>query len=71
MRLRYRFTIRWSDADLAFVADVPDLPGCMAHGETRDAAIHNVENAIELWIVTATEFGDPVPEPKGQCPTRA
>ena len=47
-----------------YVADVPELPGCVAHGDTQEAALSNAKEAIQLWIDTAKEFGDPVPEPK-------
>ncbi|MCA1962221.1 MAG: type II toxin-antitoxin system HicB family antitoxin [Desulfomonile sp.] len=49
-----------------FVAEVPELPGCMAHGETEESALKNVKETIQLWIDTAREFGDSVPEPKGR-----
>ena len=63
---RYEIIIFWSDEDYAFVADVPELLGCMAHGETYDDAVHNAQLAIELWLETAKEFHDPIPEPKGR-----
>jgi len=63
---KYETIIYWSDEDGAFIAEVPELPGCMAHGATPDEALANVKDAIELWISTAKEFGDPVPEPKGR-----
>ena len=63
---RYGIIIYWSDADGAFVAEVPQLPGCAAHGETPEAALAQVSHAMDLWIETAREFGDPVPEPKGE-----
>ena len=66
MNYRYEVIIYWSRADGVFVAEVPELPGCMAHGDSQEAAIRNVKEAMELWIDTATEFGDPVPEPKGE-----
>jgi len=44
--------------------EVPELPGCMAHGESQEDALRNAKEAIQLWINTAKEFGDPVPEPK-------
>jgi predicted RNase H-like HicB family nuclease len=61
----YEVIIYWSNEDGVFVADVPELPGCTAHGTTRDAALTNVNEAIQLWLDTAREFGRPVPEPKG------
>ena len=63
---RYEIIIYWSDEDEVFVADVPELPGCMAHGATEEEALQNVKQAILLWVDTAQEFGDPVPEPKGR-----
>jgi len=63
---RYEIIIFWSDDDRAFVADVPELPGCRAHGSTHEAALRNARTAINLWIKTAKEFGDPVPVPKGR-----
>ena len=64
--IKYEIILSWSDEDRAFVAEVPELPGCMAHGDTREAALRHVEQAMELWIDTAREFGDPIPEPKGE-----
>lgn len=63
---KYKIIIFWSDEDQAFVADVPELAGCMAHGESYEAALMQAKEAIQLWIDTAREFGDPVPEPKGR-----
>jgi len=63
---RYEIIIYWSDEDNVFVADVPELPGCMAHGHTEELALSNVKDAMQLWIDTAKEFGDPIPEPKGR-----
>lgn len=63
---RYEVIIYWSDEDAAFVAEVPELPGCMAHGATPEAALTEAQEAITLWIDTAQEFGDPIPEPKGR-----
>lgn len=63
---KYEVIIYWSQEDDAFVAEVPQLPGCMAHGETQAAALDNINAATALWIDTAREFGDPVPEPKGR-----
>ncbi|MBT3604352.1 MAG: type II toxin-antitoxin system HicB family antitoxin [Candidatus Latescibacteria bacterium] len=63
---KYEIIIYWSSEDQIYVAEVPELPGCMAHGETQDSALKNVQEAIQLWIDTAKEFGDPIPEPKGR-----
>ena len=63
---KYEIIIYWSNKDQVFVAEVPELSGCMAHGETQELALRNANEAIQLWIDTAKEFGDPVPEPKGQ-----
>ncbi len=63
---RYEIIIYWSDEDEAYIAEVPELPGCMAHGVSYDAALANTKQAIQLWLDTAQEFGDPIPEPKGR-----
>lgn len=48
------------------IAEVPELPGCMAHGKTPDEALVNCKEAIDLWLDIAKEFGRPIPEPKGR-----
>lgn len=63
---KYEIIIYWSNEDGAFVGEVPELPGCMAHGETQESALKAVGEAVELWLDTAREFGDPIPEPKGE-----
>lgn len=63
---KYETIIYWSNEDQVFVAEVPELPGCMAHGNTPESALANAHTAIQLWIDTAREFGDPIPEPKGE-----
>ena len=63
---KYEIIIYWSNEDAAFIAEVPELPGCMAHGDTPEDALRNAKEAVQLWIDTAKEFGDPVPEPKGE-----
>ena len=65
MMYKYEIIIYWSNEDEAFVAEIPELPGCMAHGNTLEDALKNAKEAIQLWIDTAKEFGDPIPEPKG------
>jgi predicted RNase H-like HicB family nuclease len=62
---KYEIIIYWDNQDRVFIAGVPELPGCSAHGNTYDKALDNAKEAIQLWIDTAKEFGDPVPEPKG------
>ncbi len=63
---KYEIIIYWSNEDQVFIAEVPELPGCMAHGNTQEAALANANQAIQLWTDTAREFGDPIPEPKGE-----
>ena len=63
---KYEVIIYWSDEDAVFVAEVPELPGCAAHGASHEAALASAQEAIRLWIDTAKEFGDPIPEPKGR-----
>lgn len=63
---KYEVIIYWSEEDEAFVAEVPELPGCAAHGASQEAALASAQEAIRLWIDTAKEFGDPIPEPKGR-----
>jgi len=63
---KYEIIIYWSSEDEAFIAEVPELPGCSAHGATQEAALKNAQDAISLWIDTAKECGDPVPVPKGR-----
>jgi predicted RNase H-like HicB family nuclease len=62
---KYEIIIYWSDEDQAYVAEVPELPGCAAHGDTYESALSNAKQAISLWIETAKEFNDPSPAPKG------
>ncbi len=63
---RYEMIIWWSDEDAAFVVDVPEIPGCMAHGSTRAEAIEQAEEAVALWIETATADGAKIPQPRGR-----
>jgi predicted RNase H-like HicB family nuclease len=65
-KYRYELIIYWSDADQAFIAEVPELPGCAADGPTYREALANVETVIEEWIETANELGRPIPEPRGR-----
>jgi predicted RNase H-like HicB family nuclease len=63
---RHAIIIYWSKEDQAFIAEVPELPGCAADGQTYQAAVANMETIIQEWIETALELGRPVPEPKGR-----
>lgn len=63
---KYEIIIYWSNENEAFVAEVPELPGCTAHGHTQEAALQNINQAVDLWLETAREFGDAIPEPKGE-----
>ncbi|MEK6694487.1 MAG: type II toxin-antitoxin system HicB family antitoxin [Nitrospirota bacterium] len=63
---KYEVIIYWSEADGAFIAEVPELPGCAADGSTYQAALANVEVIIQEWIATAKDLGRPIPEPKGR-----
>jgi len=63
---QYELIIFWDESDQIFVVDVPELPGCMAHGQTKSEAIAHAEAAIDLWIETAKEDGIPIPEPRGR-----
>ncbi len=63
---KYEIIIYWSAEDAVYVAEVPELPGCMAHGKNQREALANVKQAETLWIRTAKEFGDAIPEPKGR-----
>jgi predicted RNase H-like HicB family nuclease len=63
---RYEVILYWSAEDEAFIAEVPELAGCAADGQTRQEALANVEVVIAEWIDTATELGRSIPEPKGR-----
>ena len=61
---KYRTVIYWSEEDQIFIAEVPELPGCMTHGSTQAMALANANKAVRAWIDTANAFGDPIPKPK-------
>jgi predicted RNase H-like HicB family nuclease len=63
---KYEIIIYWSNEDEAFIAEVPELPGCMADGNTHQEALSNLEVIVQEWIETAKELGRPIPEPKGR-----
>jgi predicted RNase H-like HicB family nuclease len=63
---KYEIILYWSEKDKLYIAEVPELPGCNTHGKSRQEALKNADDAIQLWVETAMEFGDPVPKPKGR-----
>ena len=66
MNTKYEIIIYWSEEDNAFLAEVPELAGCMADGSTHEEALQNAEKIVDQWIETARELGRPIPEPKGR-----
>jgi len=62
--LHYQIILYWSQEDQAFIAEVPELPGCIADGETYQEALQNVERIMQEWIETAQELGREIPTPK-------
>ncbi|MDE0264888.1 MAG: type II toxin-antitoxin system HicB family antitoxin [Bryobacterales bacterium] len=65
---KYEFIICWSNEDQVFIAEAPELPGCMAHGDSYESALQNIKDAMRFWIDTAIELGDPIPEPRRKRP---
>ena len=65
-KYRYEIVMYWSEEDQAFIAEVPELPGCAADGASYLEALANVERVIDEWIETAQELGRTIPEPKGR-----
>lgn len=61
---RYSMIIEWSDEDHAYIVTVPELPGCVTHGDTYEEAVRQGQDAIESWIDVARELGRPVPAPR-------
>ena len=66
MLSKYEIILYWSEDDNAYIAEVPELAGCMADGETAREALNNVETVIQEWIETATALGRAIPEPRGR-----
>ncbi len=62
----YEIILYWSNEDQVFVAETPELSGCVAHGETQEMALANIKEAMSLWLNTAREYGDDIPQPKGR-----
>jgi predicted RNase H-like HicB family nuclease len=65
-KYKYEVIIYWSDEDNSYVAEVPELPGCMSDGTTYEEALANVRIVIDEWIETAIKEGRAVPEPRGK-----
>lgn len=63
---KYEIIIYWSEEDQRFIAEVPELPGCMADGNTYNEALENVQVVINEWIETAKSIGREIPKPKGR-----
>ncbi len=68
---KYGIVLYWSNDDGAFIAEAPELPGCMAHGRTPETALREIKEAMRLRIETARVRGEPAPKPKGGRPMRA
>ena len=66
MKYKYEIIIYWSEDDNSFIAEVPELAGCMADGESYQKVINKAEIVIEEWIETANQLGRAIPEPKGK-----
>jgi predicted RNase H-like HicB family nuclease len=66
MTSRYAIIIYWSDEDGAYIAEAPELPGCMADGETYQKALAHIEFIMQEWIETANKLNRPIPEPGGR-----
>jgi len=64
--IKYEVILYWSAEDDAFIAEVPELPGCMADGKNYQEALANVEKIAKEWIETARELGREIPLPKGK-----
>ena len=67
----YEIILYWSDEDQAFLAEVPELPVCIAHGDDQESALRNINDAMQFWIQRALELGRLVPQPKGARPILA
>ena len=66
LKPKFEVIIYWSEDDQAFIAEVPELPGCAADGKSHREALRNVERIIQEWLETARDIGRPIPKPKGR-----
>lgn len=66
MKPKYEIILFWSEEDGAYLAEVPELSGCMADGSTPQKALANAEKVVKEWVETAQSLGRPIPEPRGR-----
>ena len=66
MNSKYEIIIFWNEDDAAYIAEIPELPGCMADGSSYHEALQNAERVIDEWIETAKSIGRPIPAPRGR-----
>ncbi len=66
MKYKYEIIIYWSNNDESYIAEAPELPGCMADGKSYEDAVNNIQTVIEQWIETSRELGREIPIPKGK-----
>jgi predicted RNase H-like HicB family nuclease len=66
MSIKYQLMIYWSEDDRSFVVEVPELPGCMADGNTYEEVVANARHVIDQWLDTARNLGRPIPQPNGR-----
>ena len=71
MKQKYEIVLYWSDEDGVFIAEAPELPGCIAHGRSQEKALANIQDAIRLWLDVAREDGRKIPQPKRRRASRA
>ncbi len=64
--IHYEIILCWSKQDQVHIAEAPELPGCIAHGDTQKLALASIKEAMQLWLDTANKCGDFIPEPKGR-----
>lgn len=66
LRDQYEYILYWSDEDQIFIVEIPQLPGCIAHGKTQESALKNAKQAAQLWLDTAKKLHHEIPQPKGE-----
>ena len=68
MSHKYEIVMYWSDIDDTFIAEVPELPGCVADGQTYEQALSMIQEVMDIWVESQEEMGHPIPEPKQRVP---